>query len=639
MGVVGTIPQIGAEYAGYRIDGLLGRGGMSVVFRAENPRLGNLVALKLLAPELAHDDMFRERFVRESRVAASINHPNIVPIYDFGDHDGLLYIVMRYVQGADLKHMIQRRGRLTPQQTVAVITQAGRALDAAHARGLIHRDVKPANFLIEPSSADDGGADHVYLADFGLTKHSQSKSGLTATGVFVGTIDYVAPEQISGGDVDARTDIYSMGCVLYECLTGHIPFEKDAEMAVLYAHVHEDPPGPSELQPELPAAIDVVMRKALAKSPDDRYQSCRELVSAVADALGERPSAAQATPMLADEDSKTAAPMPPPPLRPASEPAAPAAGATVIAGTAAAAPAAGETVFAGTAAAAPAPSLTDGSEQASEAGTSGSVAKTPGRGWPPDAAAPPPDRGGGSHGAGPPPGGGGPRKRWPLVATGAVMVVVAAGVGVLLFGGGSSSPSPPSSGSTTTASTPTQLDDAIANARASTGPMGVNHHLGACSKASSTPGGAIQAVTCTSNEFLGVHDPVTITQFKTMSGMYQQYERLLGSDRGASTKHNINSCRGSEAVAKGGETAWRHAAPLQTYYDWNKQEGASAPGAKVAGRVFCGPNPQATMFYAASTNDADRTLLVVQGPSHDNVFSLWRGIHHNLELAPMNMSQ
>jgi serine/threonine-protein kinase len=281
---MGTIPQIGAEYAGYRIDGLLGRGGMSVVFRAENPRLGNLVALKLLAPELAHDDMFRERFVRESRVAASINHPNIVPIYDFGDHDGLLYIVMRYVQGADLKRMIQRRGRLTPQQTVAVIAQAGRALDAAHARGLIHRDVKPANFLIEPSSAEDSD-EHVYLADFGLTKHSQSKSGLTATGVFVGTIDYVAPEQISGGDVDARTDIYSMGCVIYECLTGHIPFEKDAEMAVLYAHVHEDPPGPSELQPELPAAINDVMRKALAKSPDDRYQSCRELVSAVADAL------------------------------------------------------------------------------------------------------------------------------------------------------------------------------------------------------------------------------------------------------------------------------------------------------------------------------------------------------------------
>jgi len=413
---------------------------MSVVFRAENPRLGNLVALKLLAPELAHDDMFRERFVRESRVAASINHPNIVPIYDFGDHDGLLYIVMRYVQGSDLKHLIQRRGRLTPQQTVAVITQAGRALDAAHARGLIHRDVKPANFLIEPSSADDGGADHVYLADFGLTKHSQSKSGLTATGVFVGTIDYVAPEQISGGDVDARTDIYSMGCVIYECLTGHIPFEKDAEMAVLYAHVHEDPPGPSELQPELPAAINDVMRKALAKSPDDRYQSCRELVSAVADALGERPSAARATPMLADEDSKIAAPMPPPPLRPASE--------TVIAGTAAAAPAAGEIVFAGTATAAPAPSLTDGPEQTSEAGTSGSVAKVSRDPASPETAAPPPGGTGGSHDAGPPPGGGGGRKRWPLVATGAVAIVVAAGVGVLVFGGGSSSPSPTSSGPT-----------------------------------------------------------------------------------------------------------------------------------------------------------------------------------------------
>jgi len=624
---MGTIPQIGAEYAGYRIDGLLGRGGMSVVFRAENPRLGNLVALKLLAPELAHDDMFRERFVRESRVAASINHPNIVPIYDFGDHDGLLYIVMRYVQGADLKRMIQRRGRLTPQQTVAVIAQAGRALDAAHARGLIHRDVKPANFLIEPSSAEDSD-EHVYLADFGLTKHSQSKSGLTATGVFVGTIDYVAPEQISGGDVDARTDIYSMGCVIYECLTGHTPFEKDAEMAVLYAHVHEDPPGPSELQPELPAAINDVMRKALAKSPDDRYQSCRELVSAVADALGERPSAARATPMLADEDSKIAAPMPPPPLRPASE--------TVIAGTAAAAPAAGEIVFAGTATAAPAPSLTDGPEQTSEAGTSGSVAKVSRDPASPETAAPPPGGTGGSHDAGPPPGGRGASKRWPIVAAGAVAIVVAAGVGVLVFGGGSSSPSPTSSGPVTTKSTPTQLDDAIANARLTTGRMGVNHHLGACSKASSTPAGAIHAVTCTSNEFLGVSDPVTITQFKTTRDMYQQYEQLLGSVRGAPTTHNINSCRGSEAVAKGGETAWRHQTPLQRHYDWNKQENAPASGTKVAGRVFCGPDPQGTTFYAASTNDADRTLIVVQGPSHDNVFTLWRGLHHNVELAAMN---
>jgi hypothetical protein len=222
------------------------------------------------------------------------------------------------------------------------------------------------------------------------------------------------------------------------------------------------------------------------------------------------------------------------------------------------------------------------------------------------------------------------------VAAGAVAIVVAAGVGVLVFGGGSSSPSPPSSGSTTTASTPTQLDDAIANARASIGRMGVNHHLGACSKASSTPGGAIQAVTCTSNQFLGVSDPVTITHFKTTSDMYQQYEQLLGSVRGAPTTHNINSCRGSEAVAKGGETAWRHQTPLQRHYDWNKQENAPASGTKVAGRVFCGPDPQGTTFYAASTNDADRTLIVVQGPSHDNVFTLWRGLHHNVELAAMN---
>ena len=199
--------------------------------------------------------MFRERFVRESRVAASINHPNIIPIYDFGAHDELLYIVMRYVQGADLKHLIQRRGRLTPQHTVASHDAGRRALDAAHARGLIHRDVKPANFLIEPSSGEDG-ADHVYLADFGLTKHSQSRSGLTATGVFVGTIDYVAPEQIAGEEVDARTDIYSMGCVIYECLDRQDPVSRRTPRWPSFTPMCTRLPRPLGSAPRAPAAID-----------------------------------------------------------------------------------------------------------------------------------------------------------------------------------------------------------------------------------------------------------------------------------------------------------------------------------------------------------------------------------------------
>jgi serine/threonine-protein kinase len=278
------IPLIGTEFASYRIDALLGRGGFSVVYRAENPRLGNLVALKILAPELAAQDSFRARFVHESRVAASINHPNIVPIYDFGDQDELLYIAMRYVQGSDLKALIREHGELSPEHTVSILSQAARALDAAHALGLIHRDVKPANFLLEWGGSGQGG-EHVYLSDFGLTKHSMSHSGLTGTGEFVGTIDYVAPEQIEGKPVDARTDIYSLGCVMYECLTGRIPFPKEAEMAVLWAHVHEMPMPPSRASPGLPGAIDGVVLKALAKAPDDRYQTCREMLADAASAL------------------------------------------------------------------------------------------------------------------------------------------------------------------------------------------------------------------------------------------------------------------------------------------------------------------------------------------------------------------
>ena len=209
------LPRIGTVFAGYGLEGVLGRGGMSVVYRADNPRLGNKVALKVLAAELSEDDAFRERFVRESRVAASISHPNVLPIYDAGDSDGLLYIVMRYIEGSDLKALLRREGPLPVQRACALICQAGGALHAAHERGLIHRDVKPGNMLIERIDEGIQVLEHVYLADFGLTKHAQSRSGLTHTGVFVGTVDYVAPEQIEGRPIDRRADVYSLGCVLY----------------------------------------------------------------------------------------------------------------------------------------------------------------------------------------------------------------------------------------------------------------------------------------------------------------------------------------------------------------------------------------------------------------------------------------
>src|SRR5215471_13535758 len=280
-----SLPMVGDELAGYRLQAVLGRGGMSVVYEAENPRLGSMVALKVLAPELATDDAFRARFLAESRIAASLNHPNVIPIYDMGSHDGLLYIAMRYVSGTDLRQVMKKRGRVVPSTTIFLLGQAARALDAAHRQGLVHRDVKPGNVLIERGS-DDDDPDHVYLSDFGITKHAMSRTGLTSTGQFLGTVDYVAPEQIRGMSVLGLADQYSLGCVLYECLTGRVPFEKDLDAAIIWAHVEETPARPSILRPELPREIDEVFARVLAKRPDERYGSCREFVDAARVALG-----------------------------------------------------------------------------------------------------------------------------------------------------------------------------------------------------------------------------------------------------------------------------------------------------------------------------------------------------------------
>ena len=279
------LPLVGEEFAGYRLVSVLGRGGMSIVFRAENPRLGNVIALKVLDPALANDDVFRTRFLEESRIAASMNHPNVIPIHDMGSSDGLLYIAMRCVMGTDLRQMLKKRGRLQPETAVFLLEQAARALDAAHRRGLVHRDVKPGNLLVERGN-DGSDPDHVYLADFGITKHLGGRTGLTSTGAFLGTIDYVAPEQIRGISVLGLADQYALGCVLYECLTGRVPFEKDLDAAIIWAHVEESPTLPTLLRPDLPPAIDEVFARVLAKRPGDRYETCREFMIAAREALG-----------------------------------------------------------------------------------------------------------------------------------------------------------------------------------------------------------------------------------------------------------------------------------------------------------------------------------------------------------------
>ncbi|HEX5559005.1 MAG TPA: serine/threonine-protein kinase [Gaiellales bacterium] len=279
-----TEPMVGTEFAGYRLNAVISRTNMSVVYTAEHPRLGHAVALKVLAPDLATNDRFRERFVSESRMAAGVRHPNVVPIYDAGPFDGLLYIAMLYVAGADLRAILKERGRLSPDQAVLLLGQAGRGLDAAHRQNLVHRDVKPGNILVE--RGEDQEPDHVYLSDFGITKRALTHTGLTSTGQFVGTVDYVAPEQIAGGHVDGRADIYSLGCVLYECLVGSVPFVKEYEQAIVYSHQYDATPRPSALRPDLPEAIDHVIARATAKNPDDRYPSCRAMMEAAAAAFG-----------------------------------------------------------------------------------------------------------------------------------------------------------------------------------------------------------------------------------------------------------------------------------------------------------------------------------------------------------------
>src|SRR5262245_50032679 len=261
--------RIGTQIAGYRIESLLSRGGMGEVYLAEQDAPRRRVALKLLAPELSDDPGFRERFVRESEAAASIDHPNVIPIYQSGEADGALFMAMRYVEGTDLRTLLAKEGPLPPERAVRICAQVADALEAAHERGLVHRDVKPANILV-------GRSDHAYLSDFGLIRRQEVSTAITKTGQFMGTIDYVAPEQIKGQAVDGRADIYSLGCVLYECLTGEPPFRRETEVATLYAHLEDPPPAPSTKVPTCPTALDKAAVKAMATKPADRFATAQE---------------------------------------------------------------------------------------------------------------------------------------------------------------------------------------------------------------------------------------------------------------------------------------------------------------------------------------------------------------------------
>jgi DNA-binding beta-propeller fold protein YncE len=275
----------GSQVAGYRLEERIGDGGMAVVFRAYDYRLDRQVALKILSPALASDEAFRRRFIRESRSAAAVDHPHIIPVFEAGEAGGVLFIAMRLVRGGDVGSLVRRIGPLPAGRAAEIISQTASALDAAHARGLVHRDVKPGNMLLDRSQEVDR-PDHVYLSDFGLSKASLAGSGLTAAGQFLGTLDYVAPEQIEGAPVDGRTDQYALACSAFELFTGEPPFRREDGVAVMYAHLHEPTPRLHLRRPEMPDEVDEIVATALAKTPADRYGSCSEFAGALRRSLG-----------------------------------------------------------------------------------------------------------------------------------------------------------------------------------------------------------------------------------------------------------------------------------------------------------------------------------------------------------------
>jgi YVTN family beta-propeller protein len=272
-------PLAVTEVSGYRVESLIGRGGMGEVYRAMDTRLGRPVALKVLTDGVAGDELHRRRLIEESRRAASLDHPNVVPVYEAGESDGRLFLAMRYVAGTDLKALLRREGALDPARAIAIVEQVAGALDAANRRGLVHRDVKPSNVLLDHAD----GREHAYLADFGLTRSMADRTPVD--GQFMGTVDYVAPEQIRGDAIDGRADQYGLACLLFECLTGTVPYRTTSEVGALFAHLEEPVPSAAGRRVGLPAEIDDVFARGLAKEPDARYASCAELVDAARVAL------------------------------------------------------------------------------------------------------------------------------------------------------------------------------------------------------------------------------------------------------------------------------------------------------------------------------------------------------------------
>ena len=625
------LPLVGDEFAGYRMRSVLGRGGMSVVYQAENLRLNNVIALKVLAPELAADDVFRARFLEESRIAASLNHPNVIPIYDMGSSNGLLYIAMRYVSGTDLRQIIKKRGRLQPETALFLLGQVARALDAAHRQGLVHRDVKPGNMLVERGS-DEGDPDHVYLADFGITKHAMSRTGLTSTGQFLGTIDYVAPEQIRGTSVLGLADQYSLGCVLYECLTGRVPFEKDLDAAIIWAHVEETPAMPTVLRPDLPPEIDDVFGRVLSKQPGDRYRSCREFIDAARMALG---IFGRGTDSPAYGVTTTGLDASAPPGRHAGAPPDRYSWSTPPSHAHAADPGAPG----GLAAASPSG---PGQSWSSQPGAGHPGHGQPGAGQPGAGTFTSHRRDYGNAGPGgpgrpadaPPPGRPrGPRwyrqPRWIAVLAALVLVVAGVGAWAGLGGSGSHAKGPTTMPSMSAKPTPKPTPSVLMNALVLADKSGdATGKLPPASCKQDTPA----HVTCT-GPVPGVSGVVFQT-YPSLKALYAAYTAKVMSLNSSQFRQNFSDC-GSQGTF--GEVGWNHLFQHTRSYTVDQMTMGMVKDDQAAGRVFC--NYAQGLEYMVWTQNDGRMMGYVAGPVHTNVWDWWVAVHHNIGIAgaPMNM--
>ena len=640
------LPLVGDEFAGYRLRAVLGKGGMSTVYQAENPRLGNVIALKVLAPELASDDVFRTRFLEESRIAAAMNHPHVIPIHDMGSADGLLYIAMRCVSGTDLRQMISKRGRLLPDTAVFLLSQAARALDAAHRRGLVHRDVKPGNLLVERGNDESGpDPDHLYLADFGITKPAIGRSGLTSSGQFLGTIDYVAPEQIRGLSVLGMADQYSLGCVLYECLTGRVPFEKDLDAAIIWAHVEETPTRPTALRPDLPPAIDEVFGQVLAKEPGDRYASCREFMTAARRALRVPDTALTARPST---EVSLPAPRSAPPFADyqelAHDPGAARRG--LIASTA---PRGGLSALS--------PALSPGLSV---------LSSPPDLSVPADLSAPadedaaPDGTGYAARRAGDGPGGGpvdphgwspprrsGPdrdRPRLSLLVL-AVAIVIAAGIGLTVgawlgLPGGADSGQQPAVGSSATdaASTPTTGAALTPPTLPATAQKTLSQALALVNTTVWTTGylppKSCTFVSAVSAKCSQPYPGVTMAFFQNYSSpdaLYSAYEAAIKQANNGRFALNVQDCGASAAPGDGGEISWNHLGEHTRAYSVQQLEtGKLNAASQAAGRMFCNYDSKTNTEDIIWTETDGNLLGEVTGSPHLAVWSWWLHVHHNI---------